>query len=109
MQPFECDSAESIRLRCLPSCNSVAVSPFRLVTGWMLQYLIFLCELMQQGTSWKLQLLSVACMSLAAKMEETEVPFLLDLQVTNCRQFSSSSIFRTATIAVVRYICGVIC
>ncbi|CAM6084917.1 unnamed protein product [Calypogeia fissa] len=34
-----------------------------------------------QGTSWKLQLLTVACMSLAAKMEETEVPFLLDLQV----------------------------
>jgi cyclin D1/2/4 len=31
-----------------------------------------------------LQLLSVACMSLAAKMEETEVPILLDLQVESC-------------------------
>jgi cyclin D1/2/4 len=30
-----------------------------------------------------LQLLSVACISLAAKMEETEVPILLDLQVEN--------------------------
>jgi cyclin D1/2/4 len=34
-----------------------------------------------QGKVWMLQLLSVACMSLAAKMEETEVPILLDLQV----------------------------
>lgn len=35
----------------------------------------------QQGKAWMLQLLSVACVSLAAKMEETEVPVLLDLQV----------------------------
>lgn len=28
------------------------------------------------------QLLSVACLSLAAKMEETEVPLSLDLQVS---------------------------
>lgn len=34
-----------------------------------------------QGKSWMTQLLSVACLSLAAKMEETEVPLLLDLQV----------------------------
>lgn len=34
-----------------------------------------------QGVGWPLQLLSVACLSLAAKMEETEVPLLLDLQV----------------------------
>ncbi|KGN48716.1 cyclin-D4-1 [Cucumis sativus] len=31
--------------------------------------------------SWTVQLLSVACMSLAAKMEETEVPLPIDLQV----------------------------
>ena len=30
-----------------------------------------------------IQLLSVACLSLAAKMEETEVPLSLDLQVKN--------------------------
>ncbi|KAG6508206.1 cyclin-D4-1-like [Zingiber officinale] len=30
---------------------------------------------------WMIQLLSVACLSLAAKMEETEVPLSLDLQV----------------------------
>ncbi|KAL0912404.1 hypothetical protein M5K25_018374 [Dendrobium thyrsiflorum] len=34
-----------------------------------------------QGKSWMTQLLSVACLSLACKMEEIEVPLLLDLQV----------------------------
>jgi cyclin D1/2/4, plant len=34
-----------------------------------------------QADRWALQLLSVACLSLAAKMEETLVPSLLDLQV----------------------------
>jgi len=37
--------------------------------------------ILQQGKDWMLQLLSVACISLAAKMEESEVPILLDLQV----------------------------
>ncbi|KAK8931289.1 Cyclin-D3-1 [Platanthera zijinensis] len=34
-----------------------------------------------QEKSWMTQLLSVACLSLAAKMEEMEVPLLMDLQV----------------------------
>ncbi|KAK1417560.1 hypothetical protein QVD17_26689 [Tagetes erecta] len=34
---------------------------------------------------WKFQLLSVACLSLAVKMEEAEVPLLLDLQVAEPR------------------------
>ncbi|KAH9321567.1 hypothetical protein KI387_016206, partial [Taxus chinensis] len=34
-----------------------------------------------EGKVWMIQLLSVACLSLAAKMEETHVPLLLDLQV----------------------------
>ncbi|XXG61092.1 hypothetical protein AAC387_Pa04g2834 [Persea americana] len=34
-----------------------------------------------QGKSWMMQLLAIACLSLAAKMEETEVPLALDLQV----------------------------
>lgn len=33
------------------------------------------------GKAWMLQLLAVGCVSLAAKIEETDVPFLLDLQV----------------------------
>jgi cyclin D1/2/4, plant len=34
----------------------------------------------QEGKAWMTQLLSVACLSLAAKMEETAVPQSLDLQ-----------------------------
>ncbi|KAA3476639.1 cyclin-D4-1-like [Gossypium australe] len=34
-----------------------------------------------KGKAWMMQLLTVACLSLAAKMEETEVPLILDLQV----------------------------
>ncbi|XP_038978735.1 cyclin-D2-1-like [Phoenix dactylifera] len=37
------------------------------------------------SNGWALQLLSVACLSLAAKMEETLVPSLLDLQVEGAR------------------------
>ncbi|KAH0466720.1 hypothetical protein IEQ34_003958 [Dendrobium chrysotoxum] len=35
----------------------------------------------QSGGGWPMQLLSVACLSIAAKMEETHVPVLLDLQI----------------------------
>lgn len=34
-----------------------------------------------KGQAWMMQLLAVACVSLAAKMEEAEVPLILDLQV----------------------------
>ncbi|XVF64869.1 hypothetical protein PTKIN_Ptkin09bG0201300 [Pterospermum kingtungense] len=34
-----------------------------------------------KGKAWMMQLLAVACLSLAAKMEETEFPLILDLQV----------------------------
>ncbi|XP_059637125.1 cyclin-D4-1-like [Cornus florida] len=34
-----------------------------------------------KGKAWMMQLLAVACLSLAAKMEETDVPLCLDLQV----------------------------
>lgn len=35
----------------------------------------------QKGKDWTVQLLTVACLSLAAKMEESEVPLLVELQV----------------------------
>ncbi|RWV87441.1 hypothetical protein GW17_00050558, partial [Ensete ventricosum] len=38
-----------------------------------------------QGKAWMTQLLSVACLCLAAKMEETEVPLSLDLQVGDAK------------------------
>ncbi|KAK4800966.1 hypothetical protein SAY86_021453 [Trapa natans] len=37
--------------------------------------------LIQEDKPWTIQLLAVACISLAAKVEETYAPFLLDLQV----------------------------
>ncbi|XP_031499074.1 cyclin-D4-1-like [Nymphaea colorata] len=39
------------------------------------------CYELPQGKAWMMQLLSVACLSLAAKMEETDVPLSIDLQV----------------------------
>jgi len=36
---------------------------------------------MQQGKGWPLQLLAVACLSLAAKLEETRVPSLLEIHI----------------------------
>lgn len=35
----------------------------------------------QKGKAWMMQLLAVACLSIAAKMEETEVPLTLDIEV----------------------------
>ncbi|MCO5569688.1 hypothetical protein L7F22_028481 [Adiantum nelumboides] len=46
------------------------------------------------GKAWMLQLLSVACLSLAAKMEEVEVPLLLELQVAPDCLFESQTIQR---------------
>ncbi|XP_071715012.1 cyclin-D3-1-like [Rutidosis leptorrhynchoides] len=37
----------------------------------------------QKGKPWMIQLLAVTCLSLAAKVEETQVPTLLDLQVVD--------------------------
>ncbi|KAK8568255.1 hypothetical protein V6N13_106190 [Hibiscus sabdariffa] len=45
------------------------------------------------ANGWPFQLLSVACLSLAAKMEEPEVPLLLDLQV-----FEPRFVFEPKTI-----------
>ena len=36
---------------------------------------------LQKGKAWMTQLLSVACFSIAAKIEETDAPLILDLQV----------------------------
>jgi cyclin D1/2/4 len=42
---------------------------------------LMLCFYLQKGRAWTMQLLAVACISLAAKVEETSVPMTLDLQV----------------------------
>ncbi|KAG5541845.1 hypothetical protein RHGRI_021628 [Rhododendron griersonianum] len=38
-----------------------------------------------KGKAWMMQLLAVACLSLAAKMEETEIPLCVELQVGEAR------------------------
>ncbi|KAJ0986713.1 hypothetical protein J5N97_005069 [Dioscorea zingiberensis] len=43
------------------------------------------CHTLPQVNGWPLQLLTVACLSLAAKMEETVVPSLVDLQVEDAK------------------------
>ncbi|XP_057810944.1 cyclin-D1-1-like [Salvia miltiorrhiza] len=43
------------------------------------------CHQLPKMNGWPLQLLSVACLSLAAKMEERLVPSLLDLQVEDAK------------------------
>lgn len=45
---------------------------------------------LQKGKAWMTQLVSVACLSLAVKMEETEVPLILDLQVKEHERFECS-------------------
>eukprot|EP00250_Pteridium_aquilinum_P008641 c18096_g1_i1 orf=321-1535(+) len=48
-----------------------------------------------RGKTWLLQLVAVACISLAAKLEESEVPLLLDLQVGEVQHvFESCTIQR---------------
>ncbi|KAL5988248.1 hypothetical protein ACLOJK_036011 [Asimina triloba] len=47
----------------------------------------------QRGNGWPSQLLAVACLSIAAKMEETEVPLLMDFQL-----FEPLFVFRPCTI-----------
>ncbi|XP_047306915.1 cyclin-D3-2-like isoform X2 [Impatiens glandulifera] len=49
----------------------------------------------QKDKPWMIQLLAVTCLSLAAKMEETQVPLLLDLQVEDIKyMFEAKTIKR---------------
>ncbi|ONH91963.1 hypothetical protein PRUPE_8G146700 [Prunus persica] len=50
-------------------------------------------SLPQHNGYWPFQLLSVACLSLAAKMEEPNVPFILDLQI-----FEPKFVFEPRTV-----------
>ncbi|KAF7840728.1 cyclin-D4-1 isoform X1 [Senna tora] len=64
---------------------------FRPVTAFLsvnyLDRFLSCSTLPQQSSRWPFQLLSVACLSLAAKMEEPEVPLLLELQLFEPRFF----------------------
>ncbi|KAE9611681.1 putative cyclin [Lupinus albus] len=57
---------------------------FRPVTAFLsINYLdrFLSCTSLPRENGWEFQLVSVACFSLAAKMEEPEVPYLMDLQL----------------------------
>ncbi|XP_052881490.1 cyclin-D1-1 isoform X2 [Gossypium arboreum] len=56
-------------------CQSLDASAREASVAWILK----------QASGWPLQLLSTACLSLAAKMEEPLVPSLLDLQVEGAK------------------------
>lgn len=48
----------------------------------MLIFFVFVdFVLLQRGKNWAFQLVAVACLSMAAKIEEVNVPTTLDLQV----------------------------
>ncbi|KAG8642750.1 hypothetical protein MANES_12G115800v8 [Manihot esculenta] len=57
----------------------------------------------EAGKGWPLQLLAVACLSIAAKMEETNVPLLLDLQILEPRfLFKPSTVQRMEILVMAR-------
>uniref|UniRef100_A0ACD5Y1F4 Uncharacterized protein n=1 Tax=Avena sativa TaxID=4498 RepID=A0ACD5Y1F4_AVESA len=55
-----------------------------------------------EGKGWMTQLLSVACLSLAAKMEETSVPQSLDLQVADARYVFEAKTIQRMELLVLR-------
>ncbi|XP_011031307.1 PREDICTED: cyclin-D1-1-like isoform X2 [Populus euphratica] len=59
-----------------------------------------LSHTLQKGKGWPLQLLAVACLSLAAKLEETRVPSLLDIQTLEPRFLFKPSTVRRMELLV---------
>ncbi|KAE8704068.1 Cyclin-D4-1 [Hibiscus syriacus] len=54
-----------------------------------------------RGKTWTVQLLAVACLSIAAKMEETKVPLLVDLQVGEPKfVFEAKTIYRMEVLVL---------
>ncbi|KAM1345383.1 hypothetical protein ACFX15_034125 [Malus domestica] len=54
----------------------------------------------QRDKPWMVQLVAVTCLSLAAKVEETEVPLLLDLQVEDTKYFFEAKTIQRMEILV---------
>ncbi|KAL3504846.1 hypothetical protein ACH5RR_034687 [Cinchona calisaya] len=54
----------------------------------------FLSAYEQPAKSWMMNLVALACLALAAKMEETEVPLIVDLQVGDSKLFDAKTIQR---------------
>lgn len=60
------------------------------------------CHQLPKMNGWPLQLLSVACLSLAAKMEERLVPSLLDLQVEGAKHIFEPRTIQRMELLVLR-------
>ncbi|XP_047978406.1 cyclin-D1-1-like [Salvia hispanica] len=60
------------------------------------------CHHLPKMSGWPLQLLSVACLSLAAKMEERLVPSLLDLQVEDAKYIFEPKTVQRMELLVLR-------
>ncbi|KAL3614244.1 cyclin [Castilleja foliolosa] len=56
-----------------------------LAVNYLDRFLFTLCFQKDDKQPWMMQLLAVTCLSLAAKVEETHVPLLLDLQVEDAK------------------------
>ncbi|TQD89444.1 hypothetical protein C1H46_024979 [Malus baccata] len=54
----------------------------------------------QRDKLWMVQLVAVTCLSLATKVEETEVPLLLDLQVEDTKYFLEAKMIQRMDILV---------
>ncbi|XP_020537276.1 cyclin-D2-1 [Jatropha curcas] len=72
-----------------------------LSVNYLDRFLLF--HTLPEGKGWPLQLLAVACLSIAAKMEETSVPLLLDLQILEPRfLFKSRTVQRMELLVMAR-------
>ncbi|KAJ7528352.1 hypothetical protein O6H91_16G095400 [Diphasiastrum complanatum] len=91
------DNLCAVRLKAvlwiLKVCNVYCFSPITaaLAVNYFDRY--FSKNLSRIRKGWMIQLVSVACLSLAAKMEEIDVPFLLELQIEG-----SEHVFEARTI-----------
>ena len=65
---------------CIVCCFSITQCVFVHVVS-VLDFAFPFCSPVQRDKTWAVQLLAVACLSLASKMEETDVPQTVDLQV----------------------------
>ncbi|KAJ1396752.1 Cyclin-like [Sesbania bispinosa] len=67
---------------------------------WVAQLRFLFSFRFQNGKPWMTQLAAVACLSLAAKVEETQVPLLLDLQVEDSRYLFEAKTIKRMEILV---------
>lgn len=79
----------------LPKCNICLIFHFINLINWLsISFTLFVdsFDCMQAEKNWAIRLLSIACVSLAAKMEECNVPELSKFQLEDCYFFQGKVI-----------------